>query len=275
MPIIRRLGPFWRRRDPAAKYDVAALRPPPLQKGKRFETVEDSNEESARRQRSLVAHRTRNKFSTYLCDCLDGHYDCEKSYCPRCAREFRRYLTSELLRLKGKFRNSIKISTVLLQAAPKGELATLEIQRYRHALRKRLVRAGLANTPVIGGFEVFYRAKERAWVLHVNLAFFSAEPAALLAFESGFSGSDLYRPVTTFELNDPAEQLSYLLKFTTYHRPFEQTGPKKSPAKPLNPDDHYELVRWMAQYDFADYLFLFNARRFGPTIKFAQGSRKA
>jgi hypothetical protein len=77
-------------------------------------------------------------------------------------------------------------------------------------------------------------------------------------------------------VKDPVEQLSYLLKFTTYHRPYEQHGTKKSKAVPLNPPEHFELVRWMAQYTFTDHLFLFNARRRGVSIELSnKEARKA
>ena len=165
---------------------------------------------------------------------------------------------------------------VLLETAPKGQLHTLKIDRYRHLLRKRLIRAGLADVAVIGGFEMIYRARSKEWVLHINLVLFGGSAKAIAKFENGFSDSDLYRPVTTVNLKDPAEQLSYLLKFTTYHRPRQQRGPEKSRAVPLNPDDHYELIDWMAQHEFTDHLFLFNARRRGTTIQFAtKAARKA
>jgi hypothetical protein len=67
-------------------------------------------------------------------------------------------------------------------------------------------------------------------------------------------------------LKDPAEQISYLLKFTTYHRPFRQTGSKRPPAKPLNEREHAALVNWMAQYEFTDMMFLYGVRRKGDRL---------
>jgi hypothetical protein len=54
-----------------------------------------------------------------------------------------------------------------------------------------------------------------------------------------------------------------MLKFSTYHRPHEQHGPTKSQAKPLNPKEHATLLKWMSQFEFADFLLLLNARRQG------------
>ena len=77
-------------------------------------------------------------------------------------------------------------------------------------------------------------------------------------------------------VKDAAEQLSYVLKFTTYHRPHQQRGPTKAKAVPLNLSEHLELVRWMARYEFSDHLFLFNARRRGASIEFSsKEARKA
>jgi hypothetical protein len=276
MSTPRRTAPFWRRAEPAAEHDIARLLPAARSKGKRFETMSDADAESHRSQAALLSHRPSNVFAEFLLDCREGHYECKQTYCPRCARAFRRYLSGELLRLKGEFAGNIKISTLLLAAIPKGELANVAIAPYRQLLRQRLVRAGLGDVPVIGGIEVFYRARDKIWVLHVNLAFFGGKADAIAAFEASCAHPDFDRPVVTFDLSDAPEQLSYLLKFTTYHRPLKQIGPKRSPAKPLNPADHYELVSWMAQREFADHLFLFNARRYGASIQFRNASaRKA
>ena len=114
---------------------------------------------------------------------------------------------------------------------------------------------------------MIYRARSKEWVLHINLVIFGGERQAIAKFERGFSGGGIDRPVQRAALTDPAEQLSYILKFTTYHRPYQQVGKKKSEARPLNPAQHFALVDWMSQYDFPDFLFLFNARRRGALIE--------
>lgn len=266
---------YWRR-GPFLRFDIGRLLPGTLPRGKRFETVADANDESIRSEQVLLNRKSQNRFATYLIECRGECYHCEKTYCPRCARAFRRYLVGELLRLNDEFGGSVKISTVLLETVLKGKLNTLDIASYDQMLRKRLLRSGLSSVPIIGGIEIMYRADKKVWILHLNLAFFGGEPAAIAAFEETFSRAEFYRPVHTVDLKNPAQQFSYLLKFTTYHRPFQQTGPRKAPAKPLNPDDHYELVSWMAQHEFTDHLFLFNARRYGPSIRLNnKDSRKA
>jgi hypothetical protein len=119
---------------------------------------------------------------------------------------------------------------------------------------------------VIGGVEVAYRAIDKKWILHINLIIIGGRKAYIKKFQASFARSDIDRPVVTVGLNNRAEQLSYVLKFTTYHRPFTQRGPAKSPARPLNGPDHRALVHWMHQREFTDFLFLYHARRKGSVI---------
>lgn len=276
MTSIRRKPHFWRRQIPHSKFDAVRLLPSSIRKGERFETATDVDAESIRSEQSLKIICPRSAFAAYLSECRESDYHCERTYCPRCARAFRRYLIGELLRLYDEFVGKVRISTVLLKGAPKGKLGTLEVAPYDHMLRKRLVRAGLRDVPVVGGFEVMYRADRKTWVLHMNLAIFGGDQAAIAALEQTFAKSEFNRPVQTVDVKNPVRQFSYLLKFTTYHRPFKQTGPMKSPARPLNPSEHYELISWMAKYAFTDHLFLFNARRYGASIRLnSNPSRKA
>jgi hypothetical protein len=257
--------PFWRRRKPPVKYDIALLRPETLAKGERFETPQDARRESARSETSLrSAQRGSNALADTLSDCRNGHYHCEQPFCPICARDFRRWLIGQLLRItRGNTR--VHIYTVLLQEAAADNISELDPAPYRHSLRKRLQRSGL-DVPVIGGFEVVYKAKRKVWVLHINLVVVGGDKEAHKKFRKGFDGSDLDRPLISAKLTDPAQQLSYVLKFSTYHRPYEQQGPAKSPAKSLNGRQHAALVKWMSRFEFKDLLFLVNARRSGHVI---------
>jgi hypothetical protein len=266
MADLRRMAPYWRRAKHCARYDIARLRPRTLKIGRRFETFEDANKESRRSQEALAVFLPGNQYSAYLHECREGAYDCDKTFCPRCARAFRRYITAELLQASKEALGKIRILVVILETAAKENLINLRMARYRHFLRKRLSRAGISDTPVIGGFEMVYRARQREWVLHVNLVIFGGSRKAIDCFKEGFADPDAVREDP---LNDPAEQLSYVLKFTTYHRPHQQRGATKAKAVPLNPSEHFELVQWMAQYSFSDHVFLFNARRRGASIELA------
>jgi hypothetical protein len=276
MTESRRKLPYWRRTIPAAQFDIVILRPKTLPRGERFETRRDTRAESVRSEALLATRGQSKPFGVYLEECRVGHFHCERTYCPGCARTFRRYITGELLRLHSEVQTKAWVLVVLLEAAARGKLQNLQIDRYRHSLRKRLARAGLAHVPVVGGFEIAYRARSKEWVLHINLVMFGGDEKSIAKFEAGFRDDDFYRPVERATVEDPAEQLSYVLKFTTYHRPHQQHGSKKAKAVPLNPAEHLELVRWMARQEFTDHLFLFNARRGGVSIELStKDARKA
>jgi hypothetical protein len=276
MSKSRHKPPYWRRANPTKQFDIAKLRPKSLPRGERFETPEDCYEESVRSGGVLATQRQGRLYSVFLTECRKRYYHCEKTYCPRCARTFRRFAIGELLRLHAATKVRTSVLVILLEATAQGSLQDLGIERYRHSLRKRLVRAGLGRVPIVGGFEMIYRARSKEWVLHVNLVMFGGDEKAIRKLEQGFRDGDLYRPVERTTVEDPAEQLSYVMKFTTYHRPHQQQGPKKAKAVPLNPSEHLQLIRWMDQYEFSDHLFLFNARRRGATIELSsKDARKA
>jgi hypothetical protein len=263
--------PFWRRRKPPAEYDIALLRPETLPNGKRFETTKDARKESDRSETSLKSTPHGNEaLAETLSDCRDGHYECDQPFCPICARDFRRWLIGQLLRIVSG-PTPVHIYTILLQEAVSENISELDPAPFRHLLRKRLQRAGL-NVPVIGGFEIVYKARRKVWVLHINLVIVGGNQDAHEKFGSSFDGSNIERPVDSAELNDPAEQLSYILKFATYHRPFEQQGSTKSPAKSLNSKQHVALVNWMSEFEFKDFLLLINARRSGHVISIKSSS---
>jgi hypothetical protein len=266
MPDIRRKPPFWRRREPRPCYDIACLRPSSLPKGEHFETKQDVRYESERSELLLKTYPGYSRSLTKsLCDCREGDIICDRPYCPLCGRVFRRWLIGELLRVAQKHAHKpIHILTVLLARSEK--INALDLKPWRHALRKRLLRAGLGNASVIGGFEIVYKQSSRAWVLHVNLVVIGGTQAGLDKFKAASATGVLDRPFVCVPLQDLAEQLSYILKFTTYHRPRGQLGAMKGPAVPLNPPEHHTLVTWMSQYEFQDFLFLFNAYRKDGTI---------
>ena len=226
----------------------------------------DARAESERSEKLLRSSSLGSRvLAEVLQECRAGDYQCNQPFCPICARIFRRWFIGELLRVT-KGRGPVWIYTVLLEEAPQDNCDDLDPAPYRHLLRKRLERAGLGKAPVIGGFEIVYKAKRRVWVLHVNLVVIGGKKSAQKEFKRSFENSDIERPIIRRKLKDPPEQLSYILKFSTYHRPHEQRGPKKSKAKPLNGREHAALLEWMSQFKFNDFLFMVNARRGGSKI---------
>jgi hypothetical protein len=263
MAAKQRKPSFWRRVEPNPKYDIAVLRPANMPTGQRFETLADARKESERSEKLLLSFSGGSKtIAEFLQECRAGYYECNKPFCPICARQFRRWFIGELLRIT-KGSDHVHIYTVLLKEAATDKINELDPTSFRASLRKRLQRSGLAKIPVIGGFEIVYKAAKRVWVLHANLVVIGGNKSAHKKFKQTFAGDELERPVLRAKLKDRAEQLSYILKFGTYHRPHEQRGSARSQAKPLNPSEHAALLKWMSQFEFADFMLLINARRQG------------
>jgi hypothetical protein len=254
--------PFWRRKEPLPRHDITKRRPHDGKKGHRFETTDDARIENERSELLLKQARgPGRKLAKGLQDCREDHHRCDQTYCPLCARVFRRWFIGELLRLSEAVPRSVATLTLLLKEVHHDRIDKLHPEDFRGMLRQRLVRAGLADAVVIGAFENIYRARGKEWVLHVNLIVIDGRKAAIDKFKESFVKSDIERPVMELPLNDPAEQLSYVPKFTTYHRPYERSGAGKGSARPLNPQEHLALVQWMAKRSFKDFMFLFNARQ--------------
>jgi hypothetical protein len=259
----RKKPPFWRRGKPNPKYDIAVLRPANMPRGQRFETLVDARKESERSEKLLESFSPGSKvIAEYLQECRAGDYECNRPFCPICARQFRLWFVGELLRVTER-RDHVHIYTVLLKEAAKDKIDELDPAPFRALLRKRLQRSGLGKVPVIGGFEIVYKAKRRTWMLHANLVVIGGNKGAHKKFKQTFAGDEIERPVLRAKLKDRAEQLSYILKFGTYHRPHEQHGSARSQAKPLNPSEHAALLKWMSKFEFEDFLLLINARRQG------------
>jgi hypothetical protein len=258
--------PFWRRQAPLKKYDIKLLRPSILPKKGRFESIVDAKAERARSDAVLRSAAGGQVYAEILSDCRAKYYRCDQPFCPICARRFRRWFIGQLLRIT-KADAPMQIITVLLQAAPRDRIDELDLDCHRATLRKRIQRSGLGDAVIMGGFEVAYKANLRKWVLHANLLVIGGPQSARRKFTESFSGTALERPVVCSPLLDRPKQLSYLLKFTTYHRPYKQNGSSRSQAVPLNTAQHLTLVRWMAKQEFPHFLFLFNARRLGAAIK--------
>jgi hypothetical protein len=257
----RQKPPFWRRGEPNRKYDIALLRPAHLPVGRRFETLADARKESERSEKLLRSPAGRaSVLAEYLQECRSGDYHCNKTFCPICGRVFRRWFIGELLRITSR-RNDIRMYTLLLKEAAKDKIDELDPAPFRASLRKRLHRSSLGNIPVIGGFEIVYKAAKRVWVLHTNLVMIGGDKSGHKKFKQTFAGDEIERPVLRAKLKDRAEQLSYILKFGTYHRPHEQHGSARSQAKPLNPSEHAALLNWMSQFELEDFMLLINAKR--------------
>ena len=274
----RRRTPFYLRHEPKPQHDIRLLRPRSLPLGQRFETSQDAHKYSKDSEEKLGLSDCREdrRLADDLSECRTSDRTCGLPSCPICARLFRIWFVGELLRIiENVGADQAHIETILLAQAPNDQIDSLDVKAYDALLRKRLSRNGLGEAAIIGGYENIYRAQSKTWILHLNLIIIGGRVEAIRAFENTFSKSQIQKPTMLQTLEDLKRQLSYILKFITYHRPFAQLGSTKSTPVPLNPREHWALVSWMARWKFQDFIFLFNARREGATIVSRAGSRLA
>jgi hypothetical protein len=108
---------YWRRSKPPRAYDIAMLRPPSMPRSQRFETVEDAVNESIRSETVLRNAAAPSHLADYLSECRAGDYVCEQTFCPGCARRFRRWFIGEILQIIQAKSEPAHIVTVLLAKA--------------------------------------------------------------------------------------------------------------------------------------------------------------
>jgi hypothetical protein len=125
--------------------------------------------------------------------------------------------------------------------------------------RKRLDRAGFKGAILAGGIEVAWQAQWQRWLLHAHVLAIGVEPNAWTQLEAALEKSGTADPVKWDPLCDPDEQLSYLIKFITYHQPGRR-------PVPLPRDRLVELAAWWSRHRFEDCLFAYGARRRGGRI---------
>jgi hypothetical protein len=259
--------PYWHDAQVTRKHDITRLLAPLKPKGRRFETEADAADSGKRIQAGLATGpRNLKELATRLSECQIGHYVCRSPLCLLCARQYRRWLTSQLLRIAESGVTNRRILTLYLGAYQVGCLADINIAKSHDSLRKRLQRAGLADAVVIGGTELSFQARRSRWILHVHLLVIGASEDAVQQLRQAWR-RDIAHPVKCQPLQDPPRQLSYLQKFCTFHRPGKQRSNRRSPAFPLPNARLREYALWIADHNFEDFLFLFGARRLGASIR--------
>jgi hypothetical protein len=185
--------------------------------------------------------------------------------CAVCSRRYRFRLIRRLLAVARSRPGQHELATIFLGTYPAGTLATVSINREIDRLRKRLDRTGFRDSILIGAIEVNWDSATRTWILHVHLLAIGGPPAAWKRLRRALRGAGPKFPVRVQRLRNPERQISYSIKFHTYFRPKSRSG-GVLPAAPLPPDRLAELATWWAKYSFADFTFLFGAKRRGGQI---------
>jgi hypothetical protein len=177
----------------------------------------------------------------------------------RLRRDYRVGPIAQLHALAHAYPGPHEVATLYLALFAPGFLKDADLRRAKEMLRKRLDRAGFKGAIVAGGVEVAWQENHQRWLLHAQLLAIGVAAQAWKQLEAALEDSGTDHPVRTKLLRDPDEQLSYCVKFVTYHQP----GRRKVG---LPPDRLVELAAWQSQYRFEDFLFAYGARRRGNRL---------
>jgi hypothetical protein len=190
----------------------------------------------------------------------DGKYHrCGLPICAICARDYRVDPIAQLHALAHAYPGPHEVATLYLVLFAPGFLRDADLWRAKEMLRKRLDRAGFKGAVIVGGIEVAWQEKHQRWLLHAQVLAIRVAADAWTRLEAALDDSGTDDPVRSVPLRDPDEQLSYCVKFITYHQP----GRRKVG---LPPGRLVELAAWQSQYRFEDFLFAYGARRRGGRL---------
>jgi hypothetical protein len=253
--------PDWRGVSVPGHRDVRRLMPPSLPRKLRFETQDDAIERNTKRVDELCHRLPGVADDIDQCDPVTG--PCNMPACASCARDYRIYATSELLKIADQFEGPHEIATAHLATVNRDRLVDVDLALEHDKFRKRLQRAGFGNSLLIGGTEAAWKKTERVWILHVHLLAIGVSSAQWDGLLEALGDTGTEFPLKYRTLKQEVRGISYLTKFATYHRPLPRLGSSPSRPYPLPPARLVELVEWWDKYDFETFLFLFGARRRG------------
>jgi hypothetical protein len=259
----RRSAPYWTKRGDADSATRRAVR----------DHIESPAEVARYREinlRALGAARQLWRLHRAISYCSAVH-PCREFLCPHCTSDYRLWLAPELMTL-AQLGPSAFVATILLQSVPGPELSDVDVRACNQMVRKRLIRAGFRAA--IGGTEAAYKAGEDRWIVHMHLLVFGEREEARPRLQYAFRGVGLHRPVVTAVIKDPVDQITYLQKFATYHRPGSSEFGEKGRAYPLKPRQIVQLARWTENRCFEDFLFVLGFRRRGPRFVAEPGFRE-
>jgi hypothetical protein len=194
-----------------------------------------------------------------LRDCDGQHHRCGLPICAVCARDYRPGPIAQLHDLARAYPGPHQVATIYLDLFLPGSLGRADLPHIREMFRKRLDRAGFKPAILAGGIEVAWQAQHQRWLLHAQVLAIGVDPQAWQQLEAALEKSGTVDPVRVVPLRHPKEQLSYCVKFVTYHQPGRR-------LVPLPPERLVELAAWQSQYRFEDFFFAYGARRRGGRL---------
>ena len=194
-----------------------------------------------------------------LLKCDGERHRCWLPICAVCARAYREGPIAQLYALANASAGPDEVATIYLGLFPPDSLGDADVRRTHGMFRKRLDRAGFKGAIVVGGIEVAWQKNWQRWLLHAQVLAIGVDANAWEQLEAALQNSGTAKPVKVVGLRDPDEQLSYCIKFVTYHQPGRR-------LVPLPPDRLVELAAWWSRHRFEDYLFAYGARRRGGRL---------
>jgi hypothetical protein len=243
--------------------DIARLRPGKLTRRQRFETLADAR---ARRDAELERFEQIAEL-TDVADRLLGctaESRCAGVSCPICGARFRRWLTGQALRQQQDL--DLLVITIALEVVPSKKLRSVDLRTLKRRAAQRIRRAAPSAKFVLGGLEAEYMQDDDSFLIHAHLLVPPLPRVELTALRSAFADIDVTRAVKVQPLRDPAAQLSYMLKFTTFYRPGSQKGSRRPTAIPLPDHALKRLTLWRARHEFLDFVFMMGFRRIGGDL---------
>ena len=191
------------------------------------------------------------------CDGLNP--PCLLPICAVCARDYRVRPIAQLHALAHAYPGPHEVATLYLKLFPPGFLKDADLRRAKEMLRKRLDCAGFTGAILAGGIEVAWQEKHQRWLLHAQVLAIGVDADTWKRLKAALDDSGTDDPVRSVPLRDPDKQLSYCIKFVTYHQPGRR-------LVPLPADRLVELAEWCSQYRFEDFFFAYGARRRGGQL---------
>ncbi len=272
--------PLWWEYGPESQHDPRE-RLPPLPRKRRFETEADAERENTTRiERLQAGDQADRKLADKMCpEGWDGSEPCLLPSCFHCARRFRLWRVSEQLRLFDGFEDDELFVVHLLfpeQAVPFGELNQVDLKAIKDTLYHQINRVFVEQNglqPVISGqLEVgAVYGDKKMWLPHAHLPWANCTRKQLKKLRR------LYRPwngwTRLMKVQQPKSRVravNYAGKFSTMYRPLRQTGPAPSKGVRLPRAQETELLHFLAEQRFEDFLFNFNVRRIGADLRLTE-----
>lgn len=249
------------KRRPFPQPDTAAQAPE-----WRIETLAEAEQRNEKRIDQLLANGAQGIARAIArCDATDGN-GCGQPGCTVCARAHRSEVIQQLRELAASRGPDCMILTAYLEHQPLGQLLQVDLRLVKESLRKRLDRYGLKGSIFAGGIEAAWQARHERWLIHAHLLAIGVDDDDWAKLEEAYADSEIDDPVDPVPLNNADLQISYLVKFVTYHRPGKRRGNRPPRAYPLPASRLAELATWWSRHRLEEFLFLYGARRRGSRI---------